>query len=86
MFVVKVCLRLATLLLQLVLSDLLVENMIEEFVQILLCQLIVEFTTMRLNNVASARRGAVCQSVILRQLYSVLKHLFMFYCRILKRD
>ncbi len=55
----------ATLLLEFVLSDLLVKDVIEEFVEILLCQLVVELSSMGLNNVASPGGRAVCQGIIL---------------------
>jgi hypothetical protein len=38
------------------LCDLLIENMIKELVKVLLSKLIIEFTSMRLNDIASSRR------------------------------
>lgn len=54
--VIKIRLRLATLLFQLMLGDFLVEDMVEELVKVLLSELIVQLSTMGLNDIASPRR------------------------------
>lgn len=71
--VVKIRLRLATLLFQLMLGDFLVEDMVEELVKVLLSELIVQLSTMGLNDIASPRRWAICQSIVLRQMDRILQ-------------
>ena len=54
MLVVKVCLRFTTRLLEFVLGYLLIENLLKELIKVLFRQLIVQLTSMRLNDVAAA--------------------------------
>ena len=75
--VVEVRLRLATLLFQLVLGNFLVEDMVEELVKVLLSQLIVQLSTMGLNDIASPGRRAIGQGIVLRQMDRVLQKFLM---------
>lgn len=81
---VNVAFRGASIFFELVLSDLLVEHMIKELRQILLCKIVVKFSSMGLNDVASSRWGAVGYIVFLWQLNVLGKHFTMFYGRVLK--
>jgi hypothetical protein len=55
-----------------VLSNLLVENVVKEFVKILLSKLVVELTTMGLDDVATARGRTIGKGIVLRELNCIL--------------
>lgn len=75
--VVDVRIRLATLLFQLVLGDFFVEDMIKELVKVLISELIVQLSTMGLNDIASPGRRAIGQGIVLRQMDRVLQKFLM---------
>lgn len=85
-FVVYVGGRLAPLLLELVLSDLLVEDVLEELVQVPLRQLVVQLSPVRFNDVTPTRRRTVGQRVrVRRKMDCVLQQLLVLHCRVLQR-
>jgi hypothetical protein len=75
--VVEVRLRLAALLFQLVLGDLLVEDMVKDLVKVLLSEIIVQLFTMGLYDIASPGRRAIGQGIVLREIDRVLQKFLM---------
>lgn len=66
MFMIEIALKVSSSLCKLMLSDLLIENMVEELVEVFVSQIVVKLSTVRLNNVALSRRWTVSQGIWLR--------------------
>lgn len=68
------------------LCNLLIEDVLKEFVKVPLRKLVVELSSMRLNDVASTWGRTVSQSIVLGELDCVLKEFLVFNGRVFQRN